>query len=147
MIQGHTVLRPGSDFKAAAVTQTAPHNHRHIVHEVNHALNRSHCSYYVDLETHELDHTKAFIEEFRAFMTECYLHDPDASVETCSEHAANAVVDRGYEFYPDLASVLPSGTDDIHELGDLIANPPADAPFGVLLPTMSNWPVEDDQCR
>lgn len=118
-----------------------------LVHEVNHALNRSHCSYYVDLETHELDHTKAFIEEFRAFLTECYLATPEATVAECSDFAANAVVDRGYGFTPDLASVLPSGTDDVVELGELIVNADEDAPFGVLLPTTKNWPSEGNLCR
>jgi hypothetical protein len=118
-----------------------------LVHEVNHALNRSECSYYTDITAHKVDQTLAFIEEFRAFMTECYLDTPEADIKLCANYAADTVEDRGYDMTPDLAAVLPSGTYDVVELGDLILNHDEDAEFGVLLPTRDHWPTSFEPCR
>jgi len=68
-----------------------------LVHEVNHVAHRSECSYYTDLDAHVLDGDKAYVEEFRAYVAECFfVRDTTASLETCTEYAARAVDAYGF---------------------------------------------------
>jgi len=113
-----------------------------LVHEVNHVANRSECSYYADIATHEVDDTKAYVEEFRAFLAECfYLDDAAAELEACAAKAAEHVDD--YGFAPHLASILPSGSATPAELARVIVETPE---LGELVPTADHWASNFDAC-
>jgi hypothetical protein len=118
-----------------------------LVHEVNHVLNRSECSYYVDIDAHRVDGDRAFVEEYRAFLSECYFtKDTSATIEACSAFAFARVSEYGFEF--DLTRVLPGGSDDPEELAELIvdAEDTDEEPFGRLVPHDEQWPESFDAC-
>jgi broad specificity phosphatase PhoE len=119
-----------------------------LVHEVNHVANRSECSYYADIDSHAIDDTNAYIEEFRAFLSECfYLDDAVADIAACGAQAGAHVDEYGFE--PDLASVLPNETGDANEspshieLARLIIETSA---FGELIPAAELWNHDFDAC-
>lgn len=113
-----------------------------LVHEVNHVANRSECSYYADILSHEVDDTRAYIEEFRAFVAECfYLEDDTATIDSCAQLAAQHVGE--YGFSPDIGSVLASGHADPVELTQLMIE---SHEFGELLPMASLWQGNFDTC-
>jgi len=118
-----------------------------LVHEVVHVHNRSECSYYTDIEQHVLDGTKAYVEEYRSFFSEChYERDAGASLEACNSWAVWRV--RGYGFDHDLSSALPDGSDDPLELGKLLLEPPEPPArqFGHLVPSADSWPTSFGAC-
>lgn len=118
-----------------------------LVHEINHVTHRSECHYYRNLETHEVEPDLAFVEEYRAFLSECYFtRDTSASPETCNAHAFERTT--SYGFAADLAHVLPGATRDPLVLAKLIAasEDGAAAPFGHLVPRKPLWPASFDAC-
>jgi len=117
-----------------------------LVHEVNHALNRSECSYYRDLNTHELDPTLSFVEEYRAFIAECaYRRGRNATADRCDTWAHTELVDRGYDTNADLSLVLDPGEVGTETIAkSLFAD---DGRFGWLTPKDSRWPMSFDGCR
>jgi hypothetical protein len=120
-----------------------------MVHEVNHVLNRSECSYYVDLAEHVVDDTLAFVEEYRAFFAECfYDRGSEGELTGCSAYAVETLVELDYGFEPDLGSVLPDGSEDPLRLGELILDPPAPPArhYGFLLPAAESWPEDFGAC-
>ena len=64
-----------------------------LVHETNHVLNRSECNYYRVMETHVVEPDRAYIEEYRAFLSECYFNEESATVASCSTYAKGRVDD------------------------------------------------------
>lgn len=116
-----------------------------LVHEVNHVLNRSECNYYEDIDAHVVDHTLAYVEEYRAFLTECYFSDDaSADVAHCNAHAEQQLL--GYEFTPDLTEVLPEGEADSLSLGAHLVGAADDDGYGLMVPTKDAWPVSFAPC-
>ena len=118
-----------------------------LVHEINHVTNRSECHYYENIDTHELEPDLAFVEEYRAFLSECYFtRDTSASPETCSAAAFPSTT--SYGFAADLARVLPGGSRDPVLLAKLIvgAEEGGDARFGRLVPRKPAWPASFGAC-
>lgn len=116
-----------------------------LVHEVNHVLNRSECSYYEDIEAHVTDDTLAYLEEYRAFFSECfYSDDADADLTGCNAHALDHL--EGYELSPDLPAVLPDGDDDPLVLGELLLEASPEDGWGALVPTADVWPEGFGAC-
>ncbi len=107
-----------------------------LVHEVNHVANRSECSYYRDIDAHRVDDDRAFVEEFRAFFTECFQSNAAPSVETCSAHAIAATDTYGFRY--DLKRILPEGPKTALALAQRIAQGQAGA--GKLVPVRQGWP-------
>lgn len=132
-------LQSSTDVDVLAVT---------LVHEVNHVLNRSECSYYEDLDAHDVDDDLAFVEEYRAFLSECYFaKDTSATIETCNASAFARVSEYGFTL--DLTHVLPGGSDDPEDLATLIvdAEKTDEAPFGRLVPHEEDWPASFGACK
>ncbi|MBW2456776.1 MAG: hypothetical protein JRI68_19825 [Deltaproteobacteria bacterium] len=123
----------GPELQAAELAST-------LVHEVNHVLNRSECHYYTDMEAHLIDDTPAFVEEYRAFTTECLYtgHADDAA--GCNAYALEWVA--GYGFSEDLTTVLPDGSDDPLLLAELILS----EQLGFLFPLPERWPAGFGPC-
>jgi len=118
-----------------------------LVHEINHVSNRSECHYYRNIDTHEVEPDLAFVEEYRAFLSECYFtHDTTASPEACSAAAFPSTT--SYGFAADLARVLPGGSRDPVVLAKLIAasEEGGDARFGHLVPRKPSWPASFGAC-
>jgi hypothetical protein len=118
-----------------------------LVHEVVHVANRSECSYYSVIETHALDHDRAYVEEYRSFLSECYFNEEDAKVDTCSTYATGRVGE--YGFHAKISRILPSGSIDRKQLTELVlaAEPDGNAPFGRLVPRKRDWPSSFGACR
>ena len=117
-----------------------------LVHETNHVLNVSHCSYYSDLDAHTIDQTLAYIEEFRAFFVECFFVEAAEDVDGCAQWADREVVDRGYDLSPELSTVLPDGADTPVGLGRALVEPTDERDFGALVPTTDVWPEDYNPC-
>ncbi|MFT7582625.1 MAG: hypothetical protein ACI9MR_004307 [Myxococcota bacterium] len=108
-----------------------------LVHEVNHVLNVSHCSYYANLDDHTVENDLAFVEEWRAFFSECVWRDGNAATaEGCDTAARNALIELEYGLSPPveldtevLAKALLSGTN------------------GQLIPTSAVWPSDFNPCE
>lgn len=115
-----------------------------LVHEVVHVLNRSECSYYRVIEAHEVEPDLAYVEEFRSFLSECYVRDEPATVEGCTASAAGRVGDYGFDVK--LSNIVPGG--DKEKLATLIldAEDGATARFGRLVPRKRDWPSRFDAC-
>jgi hypothetical protein len=111
-----------------------------LVHETDHVSNRSECSYYREIDAHVVDPDRAYVEEYRAFLSECYFTEESASVAKCNAFAAGRVDE--YGFASDLARVLPSRSRDPKVLAELIlaAEPEGAARFGRLVPRKKDWP-------
>jgi hypothetical protein len=113
-----------------------------LVHEVNHVAHRSECNYYVDIDEHVVDGTRAFIEEFRAYLSECYfVKDTSANLDTCTAYASKAL--EAYEFEHDLRNVVPAG--EPRELTNAIVENGATA-LGHLVPARAQWPAAFGLC-
>ena len=117
-----------------------------LVHETDHVLNRSECSYYRVIDTHVVEPDLAYVEEYRAFLSECYFNDESASVASCSAYAAGRVGDYGFD--AKLSRVLPNKSDDPKKLTELIvaAEPDGDARFGRLVPRKRDWASSFGSC-
>ena len=118
-----------------------------LVHEINHVANRSECHYYRNIDTHEVEPDLAFVEEYRAFLSECYFtRDASASPETCN--AASMPSATSYGFASDLRRVLPGGSRDPVLLAKLIlaAEEGRDARFGHLVPRKQDWQASFGAC-
>jgi hypothetical protein len=118
-----------------------------LVHEVNHVLNRSECSYYVDFESQQVDDEKAFLEEYRAFLTEYVYYQHDASdAATGHAYAMNELDDRGYGFDVDNADIMEIVGGDSPEAlaASLFAE---EDRFGWLIPELERWPAGFDLCE
>lgn len=117
-----------------------------LVHEVNHALNRSECSYYKDYFAHQVDPTLAFVEEYRAFVSECvFKRGKNATAARCDTSAKVELAERDYGLSPDLSLVLDdpeAGTIAIAK--SLFAD---DGAFGPFLPTAAAWPTAFGECQ
>lgn len=119
-----------------------------LVHEVDHALNRSECWYYEDYFAHVVDPTLAFLEEYRAFVAECvYKRGKGATALRCDTSANHELGVREYGFTPDLSFFLEPdevarGTRTIAE--GLFAD---DGRFGFFLPTAVSWPRDFAECE
>ena len=117
-----------------------------IVHEVDHVLNRSECDYYSDLPDHVMDGNKAFVQEYRAYVAECYfVKDDSANVETCTDYASKKL--ESYEFVHDLSKLLPNHSNDPKVLTKAFVDATAtSAPFGRLIPDAAVWPKSFGRC-
>jgi hypothetical protein len=117
-----------------------------LVHEVNHVLNRSECSYYEDYFAHLADPTFAWLEEYRAFVGECVLaRGRNATASRCDTWAATQLDERGYGFTPELGLLLEDtsrGTRPIAE--SLFAD---DGQLGWLIPLEGRWPEDFAECE
>jgi hypothetical protein len=120
-----------------------------LVHEVNHVLNRSECSYYRDFGSHEVDPTLAFVEEFRAFFAECWLeHGAKATPASCREQSLQALEDREYDMAPDFESYMPGELNPLEQIAEELITPRfwEEGSFGYLAPTLDNWPEDFEPC-
>ena len=120
-----------------------------LVHEVNHVLNRSECSYYKDFTTHKVDETYAFVEEFRAFYAECWLRrGVDASREACQEEAATTLVERDYGMTPDYEEIMPGELNPLDQIAEELLEYRfwEEGAFGYLVPTAAHWPRDFTPC-
>ena len=117
-----------------------------LVHEVNHVLNRSECSYYADVWAHKVDDTLAFLEEYRAFIAECvHRRGAGATVARCDAWANAQLTERDYGFSPDLAALLGEGATDTRPIAQaLFAD---DGQFGWLTPRAERWPEDFAACE
>jgi hypothetical protein len=118
-----------------------------LVHETNHVLNRSECNYYRVMETHVVEPDRAYIEEYRAFLSECIFGSESPSDATCSSFAAGRVAE--YKLGEKLSRVLPNKSSDPATLAPLIlaAEPDGDAPFGRLVARKRDWPSRFGACK
>jgi arylsulfatase len=117
-----------------------------LVHEVNHVLNRSECSYYADVWAHKVDDTLAFLEEYRAFIAECvHRRGAGATVARCDAWANAQLTERDYGFSPDLVALLGEGATDTRPIAQaLFAD---DGQFGWLTPRAERWPEDFAACE
>lgn len=119
-----------------------------LVHELDHALNRSECFYYEDYFGHVVDPTLAFLEEYRAFVAECvYKRGKGATASRCDASALSELETRDYGLTPDLSLILDPddaarGTRPIAE--GLFAD---DGAFGFLIPAAALWPQDFSECE
>lgn len=132
-------FRFDSDVLAADLAAT-------LVHETNHVLNRSECSYYSDYYQHVVDPTGAWLEEYRAFVAECVeRRGASARASRCDGFARGELEARDYGLTPDLAAVTggdPRGAVVIAE--SLFAD---DGTYGWLAPTAARWPGDFGECE
>ncbi len=77
-----------------------------LVHEVNHVANRSECHYYKNVDAHTVDPNAAFVQEFRAFLAECYVAEAAPTVSRCSATALTTTNTYGFRY--DLEVIAPS---------------------------------------
>ncbi|HIA00595.1 MAG TPA: hypothetical protein EYN66_01560 [Myxococcales bacterium] len=120
-----------------------------LVHEVNHVLNRSECNYYQDFDTHEVDQTRAFVEEFRAFYSECWLKQgTKATVAVCREQAKQVMEELEYGMTPDFEEIMPGELNPLEQISEELINPRfwEDGSFGYLVPEFKVWPEDFDPC-
>ena len=117
-----------------------------LVHEVNHVLNRSECSYYADVWAHDVDDTRAFLEEYRAFVAECvHRRGAGATVSRCDAWANAQLVERAYGFSPDLTALLGDGATDTRPIAQSLLDD--DGAFGWLTPREDRWPEDFAACE
>ena len=120
-----------------------------LVHEVNHVLNRSECYYYDDYETHEVNQTGAFLEEFRAFYAECWLNrGAKATVEACREHAVKTMDELEYGLTPDFETLMPGELNPLEQIAEELIESGfwMEGSFGYLVPTWFQWPEDFEPC-
>lgn len=117
-----------------------------LVHETNHALNRSECSYYADILAHEEDETLAYLEEYRAFIAECVQRrGSGATAARCDTWANGRLEALAYGFEPDLSRLLPPGETQTRVIAaSLFAD---DGRFGWLAPVSTRWPESFEACE
>lgn len=117
-----------------------------LVHETNHVANRSECNYYRVIDAHVVEPDLAYVEEYRAFLSECYFNEESGSVVSCSAYAAGRVGDYGFD--AKLSRVLPNASADPKNLTELIlaAEPDAEARFGRLVPRKRDWAMSFSSC-
>lgn len=117
-----------------------------LVHEVDHVANRSECSYYKVIDAHVVDPDPAYVEEFRAFYSECVFNEEEPTNTTCSAYAAGRVGDYGFD--AKLSRILPNRSSDPEQLGArVLASEDGDASFGRLIPRKRDWPSSFGVCR
>ena len=117
-----------------------------LVHEVNHVLNRSECSYYADVWAHEVDDTLAFLEEYRAFVAECvHRRGAGATVVRCDAWANAQLTERDYGFSPDLSALLGEGATETRPIAQSLFDD--EGAFGWLTPRADRWPVDFAACE
>ncbi|MBS2016323.1 MAG: hypothetical protein JST00_25795 [Deltaproteobacteria bacterium] len=118
-----------------------------LVHEVDHVAHRSECSYYRVIDDHVVEPDLAYVEEFRAFLAECFFGEDAPTLAKCSAYAAGRVSDYGFD--AKLSRVLPNRSDDPAKLAELIvaAEPDGAARFGRLVPRKRDWPASFGTCR
>ena len=120
-----------------------------LVHEVNHVLNRSECSYYKDFNSHKVHETFAFVEEFRAFYAECWLRrGAEANVEDCKEEAAATLIERDYGMTPDYEEIMPGEDNPLDQIAEELVQYRfwEEGSFGYLVPTAARWPKDFTPC-
>lgn len=117
-----------------------------LVHETDHVANRSECSYYRVIDAHVVDPDPAYVEEFRAFFSECIFGDEAATNAKCSAYAAGRVGEYGFD--AKLSRILPDKSDDPVKLAELVlaSEPDGDARFGRLVPRKRDWPASFVAC-
>ena len=121
-----------------------------LVHEVNHVLNRSECSYYKDLDSHEVDVTYAFVEEFRAFYAECwFVRGAQANVENCRAYALDNLEERGYDMAANFEELMPGEKQPLEQISEELIESTwwEEGSFGYLIPSRDCWPEEFGQCE
>ena len=125
----------GSTSRSRAFDVDEP---RGIGAETDHVSERS-GGYYRVIETHVVEPDPAYVEEYRAFLSECFFDEESATVATCSTFAKGRVDE--YGFAAKLSRVLPNKSDDPQKLTELIlaAEPDGAAPFGRIVPRKRDW--------
>jgi len=124
----------------------APYLAATLVHEVNHALNRSECSYYSDYFGHVVDPTLAFVEEYRAFVSECvFKRGKNATAARCDTSAHVELAERDYGLSPDLSLVLDDPAAGTLAIAKSLFED--DGEVGGFLPTASAWPLDFTECQ
>lgn len=117
-----------------------------LVHEVNHVLNRSECSYYADYFAHEVEPTLAFLEEYRAFVTECvYRRGSNGTATRCDGWANAQLEERDYGFSPDLSRLVAEDEDGTRTIAEALFD--EDGRFGWLAPSADVWPADFAECE
>ena len=100
------------------------------------------CSYYRDLAEHVVDGDRAFLEEYRAYLAECwFVKDTSAGIESCAAYASSKL--EICDFDHDLRPILPQGSRPEPEaLTQLVAmsTETGAAPLGRLVPEREAWP-------
>lgn len=130
-------LGPDTDIQELAGT---------LVHEVNHVLNRSECSYYEDFLAHTVDQDLAFLEEYRAFFVECYFtRGADADLEGCDEYANTTLEERGYDLTPDLTQLVQDGPATTMTIAETLMDWWV-SEYGAMVPIASAWPDDFEPC-
>ncbi len=115
-----------------------------LIHESNHVLNRSECSYYTDLESQTVDDKKAFLEEYRAFATEYVFQNDTAAQDpkAIDMYASKVLVDLGYGFTTTITDI--TGTDPPESVViSLLAD---DGKYGWFFPEMVRFPAAFGAC-
>lgn len=115
-----------------------------LVHESNHVLNRSECSYYTDLESQMVDDKKAFLEEYRAFATEYVFQNEDADKDpnAANMYASKTLVDLGYGFTTTITDI--AGQDPPESVvASLLAD---EGKHGWFFPEMKHFPAAFGAC-
>lgn len=117
-----------------------------LVHEVNHVLNRSECSYYEDYFAHEVDPTLAFLEEYRAFVVECvFRRGANGTASRCDGWANAQLEERDYGFVPDLSLLIAEDEDGTRTIAESLFDD--DGRFGWLAPVIEVWPSDFAECE
>lgn len=115
-----------------------------LVHESNHVLNRSECSYYTDLESQMVDDKKAFLEEYRAFATEYVFDHDDAAQDPnlANMYASKVLVDLGYGFTTTIADIAGNDAPESVVIS-LLAD---DGKYGWFFPEKARFPASFGAC-
>lgn len=117
-----------------------------LIHEVNHVLNRSECSYYADYFAHEVEPTLAFLEEYRAFVAECVFRRGSGGTASRCDGWANAQLEeREYGLSPDLSRLIAEDETGTRTIAEALFD--EDGRFGWLAPSADVWPPDFAECE
>lgn len=116
-----------------------------LVHEVNHVLNHTDCAYFSDYAAHVIAPEKAFVEEYRAFLTECFFTKRTATPDTC--HAAALEGALRYDLNVDIASLVPAGQAPTWLARQMVRGDASERPtHGWMTPTEERFPRRFPVC-
>lgn len=117
-----------------------------LVHEVNHVLNRSECWYYSDYFAHVVEPSFAWLEEYRAFVSECVLkRGSGATAARCDSYATGELEAREYGLTPDLAFILGDASRGSLPVAESLFVD--DGTYGFLAPDAARWPDDFSECQ
>jgi hypothetical protein len=109
-----------------------------LVHEVNHVANRSECSYYSDIDGHVLADELAYVEEYRAFFSECLYTEQADDTAGCDGFSATHVDDYGFAVD---SEAWDGGAGTLSLANKILAGE-----AGQLVPSAASWPKSFKPC-